>query len=87
MEHGEKKVNDKRKPPSGIEADSAGGKGHKELSKKRSFGVCLIIIGRKNAKNFNNIFKSIKSSTYWKSPDRVNLAKWLNLVKSGKQLG
>jgi len=42
MEHGEKKVNDKRKPPPDIAPDSDGGKGHKELSKKRSFEVCLV---------------------------------------------
>ena len=63
MEHGEKKVNDKRKPPPGITPDSDGGKGHRELSKKRSFGVCLINIGRKDAKNHKNIFILIISYT------------------------
>ena len=56
MEHGEKKVNDKRKPPPGIAPDSDGGRGHKELSKKRSLGVCLVNLGRKDAKNYKNSF-------------------------------
>jgi len=56
MEYGEKKVNNKRKPPPGIAPDSDGGRGHKELSKKRSLGVCLVNLGRKDAKNYKNSF-------------------------------
>ena len=57
----------KRKPPPDIAPDSDGGKGHKELSKKRSFGVCLINIGRKDAKNCKKIFKLITSYIYYQS--------------------
>jgi hypothetical protein len=54
-------VNSKRKPPSAIAPDSDGGKDHKELNKKRSFGICFVIIGRKDARNGKNVFKLIKS--------------------------
>jgi hypothetical protein len=37
------------------------------LNTKRSFGVCLVTIGRKNAKNCKNTFKLIKSYSYYQS--------------------
>ena len=51
----------KKEAPARYRADSDGGKGHKELSKKRSFGVCLVNIGRKDAKNRKNTLNLIKS--------------------------
>jgi len=51
----------KKEAPARYRARFWGGKGHKELSKKRSFGVCLIILGRKDAKNCKNTLNLIKS--------------------------
>jgi hypothetical protein len=53
----------KGKPPPAIAPDSDGGKGHKELSKKRSFGVWFVNKGRKDAKNPKKSFSIIKSAS------------------------
>jgi hypothetical protein len=53
----------KGKPPPAIAPDSDGGKGHKELSKKRSFGVWFVNKGRKDAKNPKKSFSIIKSES------------------------